>query len=672
MALTTSTITGRVPLPDDANPAAAEIVFTLSGYDTEGSQVIPGGAKARFVLDDGDMPAGAKLWRNTEGLRGTVYAVEVAWSEAGRRETLRRTASLGVVQVGDDASYTLGELLDATPVPVPDNTYWRSITQQDYDDMMAAKADAEAAAAERFPSRAATEAWAADNTPVDGRTYTFKGQIIRGLTGSTVLPDLPGFAPAGVIANADLLGVVTGTVSEGQALINAQRINAWLAAAPGNGFDFRSDEIGVAEAIRLGSAGCFILATSGVRVFGSPTSGGRMKWQGADGGTMIDMRNLSTTADLDSPSVIGLSLDGNGKAGIGVKVRGCQRPLLRNVFVRGIRGSAGDRAFDLGENPDATGGQVNCCYHGLFDNIGCVVDAETIGIYCGGSTGSGQNTTFCTFINVHITHEDGHGLYMIDADDNAFVNLGFSRVVGGTGQQIYLDGASGDNQYVVGNTFYQLHCGVQDGTAGITSTGSKARQNRIYGLSGVDTAAAITVSAGSRLFYDFLGTGYTATDAAEQALTVSPAIRLANRESTDATTLDWVQEADFTPLILINSSQSGITQSGNAKAYRIGRQVTVTGEISVTNKGSFSAGDVVTLYLANLPDDMEPTTGSIVTGGLVSNAGYSSGPIVAYVSASTNVSLYKGYRSAGTFLTYADITPTWTISFQFVFHRSIS
>lgn len=77
MALTTSTITGRVPLPDDANPAAAEIVFTLSGYDTEGSQVIPGGAKARFVLVNGDMPAGAKLWRNTEGLRGTVYALSL-------------------------------------------------------------------------------------------------------------------------------------------------------------------------------------------------------------------------------------------------------------------------------------------------------------------------------------------------------------------------------------------------------------------------------------------------------------------------------------------------------------------------------------------------------------------------------------------------------------------
>lgn len=153
MALTTSTITGRVPLPDDANPTAAEIVFVLSGYDTEGSQVIPGGAKARFVLDHGDMPAGAKLWRNTEGLRGTVYAVEVAWSEAGRRETLRRTASLGVVQVGDDASYTLGELLDATPVPAPDNTYWRSITQQQYDDMMAARDEAEAAAASVMANR---------------------------------------------------------------------------------------------------------------------------------------------------------------------------------------------------------------------------------------------------------------------------------------------------------------------------------------------------------------------------------------------------------------------------------------------------------------------------------------------------------------------------------------
>ena len=36
MTLTTSTITGRVPLPTDENLQFAELTFALSGLDTEG------------------------------------------------------------------------------------------------------------------------------------------------------------------------------------------------------------------------------------------------------------------------------------------------------------------------------------------------------------------------------------------------------------------------------------------------------------------------------------------------------------------------------------------------------------------------------------------------------------------------------------------------------------
>lgn len=239
MALTTSTITGRVPLPDDANPAAAEIVFTLSGYDTEGSQVIPGGAKARFVLVNGEMPAGAKLWRNTEGLRGTVYAVEVAWSEAGRRETIRRTASLGVVQVGDDASYTLGELLDATPVPVPDNTYWRSITQQQYDDMMQAKDDAEAAAVATAEDREAAEQAAAQ----------------AALYGPLTFPSAAAFF-ASSTPDASMIGKRAGT----------QDGLAWDIVAAGTG-DFDHPVTGVGMQVISGPGGL------DVRAFGATGDG---------------------------------------------------------------------------------------------------------------------------------------------------------------------------------------------------------------------------------------------------------------------------------------------------------------------------------------------------------------------------------------------------------------
>lgn len=156
MTLTTSTITGRVPLPSDSAPKYAEVVFTLTKLDTEGDQVIPGGASSRFVLDaNGDMPAGATLWRNTEGLRATAYRMVFNWDEFDRtRGTVRRTHDAGLVQVGDDASYTIAQLINATPVPVPVDTYWTSLTQAEYDAAIAAAASAATSAAEAAASAA--------------------------------------------------------------------------------------------------------------------------------------------------------------------------------------------------------------------------------------------------------------------------------------------------------------------------------------------------------------------------------------------------------------------------------------------------------------------------------------------------------------------------------------
>ncbi|VDC31434.1 pyocin knob domain-containing protein [Pseudogemmobacter humi] len=121
MALTTSLITGRVPLPDDAAPLAARAIFTIVGYDTEGADTIPPGAQVAWTLQsDGTLPAGARLWRNTLGTRGTVYAVEVEWSQADRQAGVQRMSrSLGFIQVGAADSYTLPQLLANPAQPEP-------------------------------------------------------------------------------------------------------------------------------------------------------------------------------------------------------------------------------------------------------------------------------------------------------------------------------------------------------------------------------------------------------------------------------------------------------------------------------------------------------------------------------------------------------------------------
>jgi len=145
MALTKSILTGRVVLPTDAAPINAELVFTLSGLDSEGGDILPPGDPARCVLINGELPAGYSIWRNTEGYRGTHYIVTVMWTDMTRhgiRETIRE---LGKIQVGDNASYVLADLLAEGTVPAGD-TFWSAITEAEYQSVLDAADRAEAAA----------------------------------------------------------------------------------------------------------------------------------------------------------------------------------------------------------------------------------------------------------------------------------------------------------------------------------------------------------------------------------------------------------------------------------------------------------------------------------------------------------------------------------------------
>ena len=144
---TTSLITGRVPLPSDDPISYAELTFTLSGLDSEGSDVFLPGISKRVVLVDSEIPAGFDLWRNTEGYRGTNYKLMARWVEVTRDGKRDRYAELPAIQIGDEASYSFADLLMHTPYPTPETSYWMSITQEEYD---AALAAADATAADRL------------------------------------------------------------------------------------------------------------------------------------------------------------------------------------------------------------------------------------------------------------------------------------------------------------------------------------------------------------------------------------------------------------------------------------------------------------------------------------------------------------------------------------------
>ena len=90
MALATTVVSGRIPLPDDSNPAYALVTFTLTGFDTDGSLVLP---EPIEVQADASGIVSVSLWPNVRGLRGTQYALKVKTSVVDR-----------------DAEYSLGKI----------------------------------------------------------------------------------------------------------------------------------------------------------------------------------------------------------------------------------------------------------------------------------------------------------------------------------------------------------------------------------------------------------------------------------------------------------------------------------------------------------------------------------------------------------------------------------
>ena len=177
MALSKSTITGRVPLPTDENMQFAELTFALSGLDTEGASVLPGGVSTRIVLIDSDIPPGFELWQNMAGLHGTHYRVLARWTVKDRDGIRDQYADLGVIQIGSDPSYTLADLIN-NGVPPAIGTFWSAITQAQYDAVIQAAADAQASAVEaalyggfRQPNIAGAKAVTAGMIPVGANLW---------------------------------------------------------------------------------------------------------------------------------------------------------------------------------------------------------------------------------------------------------------------------------------------------------------------------------------------------------------------------------------------------------------------------------------------------------------------------------------------------------------------
>mgnify|MGYP000863090562 FL=1 len=113
--VSTAPITGSIVLPDASNYASGVLLFTLSGFDTEGSSVVGTGTFS-CTLSNGAIPNGFAIWRNVGGIRDTYYTVQMRYSRtlADGSTMTAPTVTIGTITVGDAASYDIAELLDAS------------------------------------------------------------------------------------------------------------------------------------------------------------------------------------------------------------------------------------------------------------------------------------------------------------------------------------------------------------------------------------------------------------------------------------------------------------------------------------------------------------------------------------------------------------------------------
>ncbi len=116
MALTTVNVSGRLPLPDDTNPASCIVEFLLSAIDTDAiddAAVIPA---VITTLTDGTGSISINLWPNDRGIRNTWYSVTAKLADAGGTKSF----SLGLLQLQDGVNVRLEDVLSVSVADAPD------------------------------------------------------------------------------------------------------------------------------------------------------------------------------------------------------------------------------------------------------------------------------------------------------------------------------------------------------------------------------------------------------------------------------------------------------------------------------------------------------------------------------------------------------------------------
>ncbi|MFT4151570.1 MAG: hypothetical protein QM656_15320 [Paracoccaceae bacterium] len=106
MALTTTLVSGLVPLPDGTAPDGAVLRFTLSDVDVDGALIAPAPVECAVTAEGAIAVA---LWPNARGARGTHYIAMLVLPATP--DLPGRQIRLGQITVPDTGTAELHALL---------------------------------------------------------------------------------------------------------------------------------------------------------------------------------------------------------------------------------------------------------------------------------------------------------------------------------------------------------------------------------------------------------------------------------------------------------------------------------------------------------------------------------------------------------------------------------
>jgi hypothetical protein len=459
------------------------------------------------------------------------------------------------------------------------------------------------------------------SSPGNNKVYGTDGSGARGWKNDPSGGGIPG------AVTPEAYGAVGDGTTDDSAAINA----AIVAAGIGGTVLFDSKVYACASTIVADIDGITLRGTMAADIFGqddSYTQGSVLKWTGASGGHLLYHGvDADGTEDLKGGGLHGLLLDGNSLADLVLHTRSTMNAMYSHLFIGRPRDNSGAICWFMDSDEQARAG-VNSVYGCLFEQIVVATGAGAAhGIWITGADDetTGRHPAFCTFGRVHITHDDGRAVYISSADNLTFVGLGISKVAGGTGDEIFLDGDTANaNQSVQGVLFVGLQVTTND-TPTIRATGSRVNNCEIVGLQEVDLAPTLVITGDADLGFNNKGTG--------------------------------------TPTLTFGGATTGITYTTRSMSWaRVGKLCTVTVAITLSSKGSATG----VASIGGLP--FTTAAFPILGGASIAYyanlaAGIEQAPTFLLTSSETFGTLYKGGAGSSAGMSDTDFTNTSRLEF---------